>query len=155
MKGSRAVLAYQHRLEDTFRRVSQIPPTDMEVLADFARYLCVLVSGFIEVAVSELASEYCTKRSSPQVARYTARQLQRFQNINSQRLIELVDAFESKWREDLEAFLQGGRKDAIDAVVSLRNRVAHGDQVTITYRAIADYFVAVKEVVDFLVRRFA
>lgn len=155
MKGSYAVSAYQRRLEDTFRRVSQIPSTEMEVLADFARYLSVLLSGFIEVAVTELAAEYCRNRSVPEVARYAGRQLQRPQNLNSQRLMELVEAFDKGWRDELEQFLEGERKEAIDAVVNLRNRVAHGDSVTVTYRTVSEYFSAVKEVIDFLTRRFA
>ena len=32
---------------------------DAEIQSDLARYLCVLVSGFVETAVAELAIEHC------------------------------------------------------------------------------------------------
>jgi hypothetical protein len=149
------VAAMQARLDATFQRVSSLPPGDLEVRSDFARHLCILVSGFVENAMAAMTMSYCRARSQPSVANYAGAQLRRLQNLNSERLLQVVGAFEQRWREDLGTFLDGPRKDALDSVLGLRNQIAHGASVGLTYVRIREYYTRVKEIVAFLGDRFA
>ncbi len=154
MPGPREVAAMQARLDATFQRVASLSTTDLEVRSDFARYLCILVSGFVEHAVTALTIRYCRERSQPAVANYAGTQLSRLQNLNSERLMQVVGAFERQWREDLTTFLDGPRKDALDSVLGLRNQIAHGESVGLTYVRIREYYLRVKEIIRFLEERF-
>lgn len=99
------LVATRRRLDAAFARFSQLQGTDLELQADYAKYLCILVSGYVEVAVSELAIEHCEKRSTPSVHSYISSQLDKLQNVKAERLLQLLGSFDAKWRVDLEAFL--------------------------------------------------
>lgn len=153
MAGDREVAAMQARLDATFQRVESLSSVDLEVRSDFARYLCILVSGFVENAVTALTIGYCRERSHPTVANYASTQLSRLQNLNSERLTQVVGAFEREWREDFTRFLDGPRKDALASVLGLRNQIAHGESVGVTYVRIREYYLRVKEIIRFLGER--
>ena len=154
MRGRAAVAVLQNRLDAAFARATALVGQDLEVSSDFARYLCVLVSGFIEAAVAELAIEHCRSRADVRVNRYAARQLARLQNLKTERLLQLMGAFDPDWLNDLERFVDGPRKDAIDSVIDLRNKIAHGDSVGLSYQRISEYYERVKEVVEFIAQKF-
>ncbi|MBZ0145793.1 MAG: hypothetical protein K8F56_19700 [Rhodocyclaceae bacterium] len=128
---------------------------DPEHQADYAKYLCILVSGFVETAFEELAIEHCRRRASPTVLSFAARKLARPQNLKAEPLLRLLGSFEASWRVELEGFLAGERKDALDSLVDLRNKIAHGDTVTVSLIAVKRYYKAVREVVEFIENRFA
>src|SRR5262245_60551686 len=150
MAGNHEVAGMQARLDATFQRVDYLGAADLELRSDFARYLCILVSGFVENAVTALTMRYCDARSHLTVASYAGVQLSKIQNLNSERLVQVVGAFERRWREELIVFLEGPRKDALDSVVSLRNQIAHGESVGVTFARIKEYYNRVKEIVAFL-----
>jgi len=147
--------AHRSRLDDVFARVKCLQDADIELQSDFARYLCVLVSGFVETAVSKIASEFCRKRSATQVANYADTQLNRLQNVKTEKLLQLVGGFDPAWRRSTEQFMEGARKDALDSVVNLRNKIAHGESVGITYARISEYYTRIKETVTFLEQKFS
>jgi hypothetical protein len=45
-------------------------------------------------------------------------------------------------------FLVDERKDAVDSVVSLRNSIAHGQSVGITYIRVLRYYEQIQKVID-------
>jgi len=53
MTGRAAVLSDQQRLDAIFARARTLQH-DPELLSDFARYLCILVSGYLEKSLAEL-----------------------------------------------------------------------------------------------------
>jgi len=148
-------LATRRRVDAAFARASTVAAAYIEVLSDFAKYLCILVSGYVEVAVSELAIQHCRVRAAPTVYTYAASQLDRLQNLNAERLLQVVGSFDPTWRTTLESFIAGQRKDALDSIVDLRNRIAHGESVGVTLQRIRDYYASIKEIVDFLEKQFA
>jgi hypothetical protein len=150
MRGRSQVHILQKRLDSTFDRIRQIQTHDLEIHSDFARYLCILVSGFIETAIEELAVDHCRQRASITVSSYTTRQLSRIQNLKTEKILQFIGAFDTNWREELKDFMEGPRKDAINSVVELRNKIAHGESVGVTYARINSYYQLVKEVIDFL-----
>lgn len=154
MLGRTLVATHRARLESTFVRIQSLSAEDLEVRSDFARYLCVLVSGFVETAISELAAEYCQRYSAPTVSNYAQNQLARLQNVKSERLLQLIGSFDPKWRIELEKFIDGARKDALDSVVDLRNKIAHGESVGVTYVRIREYYQRIAEIIDYVHLKF-
>jgi hypothetical protein len=50
----------------------------------------------------------------------------------------------------LAAETVGARKDAVDSVVNNRNRIAHGENVGISYVRIKEYYDRVVEVIELI-----
>lgn len=124
---------------------------DLELLAHWAKYLCVLVAGFVENSLQEVFSEFVTSSSSRAVTRFTTRALRNIQNPKTQRFIEVSGAFDDSWRAPLEAFVaENGRKDAIDSIMANRHLIAHGEDSGITLARVKDYLDKCVEVIDFI-----
>jgi len=147
MTGRAQVDREKQRLDNTFKRASGIKE-DLELSADFARYLCVLVSGFLEQAVIEILFEYTRQRSAESIQRYVGSKLRRFTTANAQNVTDLVGSLDPDWQVDLRAYLVDEHKDAVDSVVNIRHAVAHGRFVGVTMASVNRYYQRVKEVVD-------
>jgi hypothetical protein len=147
MRGAVEASRLRSRLKAVFGRARSLGDVDAEILSDYARYLCVLVSGFVETAIEELAIEHCRIRSSPTVHRYTSSQLARIQNLNATKLLQLISSFDKQMHDELSLFLDGPRKAALDSVLNLRNAIAHGESVSLSMGRIIDYFEKIDEIV--------
>ena len=139
MSGRATVHSLRTRLGAAFERAKAIRD-DLELSSDLARYLCILVSGYLEQAVRELTLEYVRQRSHPSVQRYVEAHLNRVTNVNSQRLVTLLGSFDPDWRKDMELYLIDELKDAVDSIVSLRNSISHGHSVGVTIVRVVDYY---------------
>lgn len=146
MTGRAEVERQRQKLDATFKRASSIGG-DVELLSDFARYLCVLVAGFLEQAVIELVLEHVRNHSHTSVQRHVEQHLRQFTSAKSQRIIDLIGGFDPDWRKDLEAYLVDEYKDAVDSVVDLRHTISHGRSVGVTIARVQDYYGRVKHVV--------
>ena len=147
MTGRAEVNRRRQQLDTAFSRARGLE-ADTELLSDFARYLCVLVSGFVEQATIELLIEYVRIHSDPPIQRHVERSVRHLANLKAQRLIEVVGAFDPNWRGALETFIVDEYKDALDGIVDLRNGVAHGRDVGVTLRRVDDYYTRVKKIID-------
>jgi hypothetical protein len=144
-----AVTSSKQRLDDLFKKISALP-ADGELLAHWARYLCVLVSGFIDTSVSEIYIEYASKQASPSIRNYVESRLLSLQNLNMQKIISLAGIFNSTWAEELTQSTNGERKDAIDSILNNRNKIAHGKYSGITYTSIRDWYDKAVEVIELI-----
>lgn len=147
--GRSEVARLRTRLDATFKR---IPPATVgsEVQSDYAKYLCVLVSGFLENAVVALSLDFIQKRSGPEITSYLERHLHHWTNPNTDRISKLLGSFSSIWRADLDAYLIDERKATINSLVALRHKIAHGESVSTSLSQVKDYYRIVLEVVDHL-----
>lgn len=137
----REVERLRTRLDRAFTRVRGLPAsTDTELSADLARYLCVLVAGFVETSLFEFVSEHARTRAQPQIQRFVESRTRRIQNVKFQKLCDLMGAFSSAWRIDLEAFADPEQRDALNSVVSTRNEIAHGGSVGITFAQLEKHY---------------
>lgn len=139
------------RLDSLFKKARSGYGSDLELQAHWARYLCVLVAGLLENAVPELYSSFAASKSSPAVARYVSRSLERVRTPKASRFLEVATSFNDAWSKELEIFLEEeGRRDAIDAVVNNRHLIAHGGQSNITLAGLEMYFRKVIKVLEFI-----
>jgi len=151
MTGRAEVGRLEKRLDSTFQRIKVLAATaDIEVQSDFARYLCVLVSGYLEKAVAELVLEHARRNGGTTLQRFVELKTRRFMNADAQHLMELLGNFHPEWRRDLEKFLIDDIRDAVNSVVGLRNSIAHGGASEITYHRISGYYERIKKVVTYI-----
>jgi hypothetical protein len=132
----------RHRL--TIQRVldrgKALDPGD-PIRADLAKFVCVLVSGYIEQTMKRLVLIHCTNRgAAPTVQRHVEKQLKRFQNALVFRIYELVNTLDPAIEEQARQLLSAEQEAAIDSVVNLRHQFAHGGQAGTSLAQQETYF---------------
>jgi hypothetical protein len=120
-----------------------------ELASHFARYLCVLLSGFAEQSAKELVTHYCRTSSNPKIQRYVGQQLKRLRNIDHEKLKQLVESFDLQWWAALTDKYPD-ELSAFDSVATLRNNISHGGDAGITLATVKQYFEQVSVVLDAL-----
>lgn len=141
------VTTLKKRLDATFERVKHVGQ-DTELQSDFARYLCVLVSGYIEQSIVQIILEHAREKDAPTLERFVERKTKRFANAKVSRIQELLGDFDPEWRKELDELLGDEQKDAVDSVVNQRNIIAHGGSVEVTYLRIRTYYQQAQCVID-------
>ena len=138
----------RQRLDATFKRARELP-AEAEYLSDFARYLCVLVCGFLEQATTELLLEYTRENCDDErILLRMERTLRRITNLNAEALLTTLGNFDSEWRNTLQIFLIDEFKDSVDGIYALRNEIAHGRNVGVTMVRVGDYYARIKVVIN-------
>ncbi len=145
---------YKKRLDYLFDRAKEFAG-EPELQAHWSRYLCVLVSGFLEVAVQTLFTEYAKSKATPVVSNYVDAQVSRFQNPKMDKILELTRAFSSEWAEELDKATSGELKDAIDSIAANRHKIAHGESVGISLSRISRYYRDAVRVIDLIEAQLA
>lgn len=79
------VTRFKNQLDHLFSQVAHIEDTELQ--SHWAKYLCVLVSGFIETSIKAIYSEYVKRKAAPYVANYVGSALAGFQNPKMEKII--------------------------------------------------------------------
>lgn len=149
MSGRAEVSRLRKRLDSTFARMP-LPSTDVEVQADYAKYLCVLVSGFFENAIVALTLDFVGQRSSSEVSAFAEHQLRNWTNPNTEKVCTLLGSFSPDWRKQATDFLVDERKESINSLVALRHKIAHGESVGTSLSQVKAHYATILEVVKFI-----
>jgi hypothetical protein len=150
MKSSR-LTSQKQRLDWLIAEASMFSGEQIELQAHWARYLCILASGFLENALAEVYSAYANSCSNRFVSSFVELTLTKIQNPKTSRFLETARAFHPLWEVELEDFMEsGGRREAIDALMSNRHLIAHGKDSGITLVRVKDYIRKSIEVIEFI-----
>lgn len=153
LRGRAEVTRLRQWLDAAFKRAGDIDTTALETRSDFARYLCVLLSGFLERSTQELAHQCCRVQASPAVASYAGAQLRLFRNPNKEALLQLVRAFNAEWFEDLSRNY-ADELDAVNSVVANRHVIAHGGTLGLSLHDVTQYYRQVNRLIGRLMDLF-
>lgn len=144
------VSSAKSRLDAIFAKVDQFPNADAEILSHWAKYLCVLTSGFLEQALRLTLSDFAKRKAHPAVARHVTNSLRTLSNINGQKLLELLTSFSNEWRMAYAQTLQDRCKDHIDTLVANRHLIVHGRSVSMSLHDVKEYHRSVIAVVEWI-----
>jgi hypothetical protein len=89
------------------------------------------------------------RRSADSVAQFVERQLDYWTNPTSDKIIKLLGQFDAQWRIALEVYLVEERKEAVNSLVALRHKIAHGESVGTSLSQVKEYYTTVLDVVTF------
>jgi hypothetical protein len=146
---NKEIIRYQQRLDKLFDKIKDIQ--DIELQSHWARYLCILVSGYIETSILSIYSDYAKKKASPNVSNFVSSILDRFQNPKMNKILELVHDFNPQWEAELKNFTDGELGDSVDSIVANRHNLAHGRQnVGISYVTIKKYYQNAIKVIELI-----
>ena len=143
------IVQHKQRLDALFEKGTTLA-NDSELLSNWAKYLCVLTSGFIEESVRVLLFEYVHKRSSPEVEHFVNSRLHFFQNAKMSNILDLLGEFSSEFRTQMELLAQDELKDAVDSVVNNRHQISHGRPIGLSFMTIKDYYKRVVRTIECL-----
>jgi len=142
-------LRYKTRLDSLFRKTRDLPD-DLELQAQWARYLCILVAGFLEVSIRAIYTQYARDCAAPNVASFVATRLAKSTNLNTERIIQLSRSFNRGWGDNLEIQTEGEIKNAIDSICNNRNLIAHGRDTGISLARISSYYQEAVKLVEMI-----
>ncbi|MCH7472737.1 hypothetical protein IIA79_07295 [bacterium] len=142
-------LRVQQRLDRLFNSID-IGTLPDEMQEHWPRYLCVLVSGWIEIAVQELFTEYCRRRSDTRLHRFEQRHFSKVYNCKLGKVLDLAELFDDDWKEQLARDTAGPVKEAVNAIVTNKNKIAHGKPDNISFIRIRDYYADAKKLIAML-----
>src|SRR5260370_39203052 len=100
------------------------------------------------MAVVALVMEHARNSGGPTLQRFVELKTRHFANANTRKLQELLGCFDRDWQVALDSFIVDELKSALDSVVALRNRIAHGESVGVTYSQISNYYVRAQKVIE-------
>ena len=109
------------------------------------------MSGFVEKSVTELLVAFAGREGSPVLQGYVEKSLRRRSaNVNKERLLQLLGAFDADWRTEYDAFVTDEREAALNSVVTLRNGIAHGEFSTLSLGRMREYWRSIEKIIDHL-----
>lgn len=140
---SQEINKHKQKLDDLFKKVSSLDSVsaEAEMKSHWARYLCILVSGFIESSVVRILSDFaCSHTKSVSLDNFVKRKIQ-ISNPKMGKVLELVSMFSNDWREIIEKETEGKLSESINAIYGNRIKIAHGEgNSDITFSRISSYY---------------
>ncbi|MFY9317671.1 MAG: HEPN domain-containing protein [Burkholderiales bacterium] len=125
-------------------------PDAVAVQADYARHLCVLISGHIEKSVLDIAVEYSMGKTAAPIRSYLESSLSRLTNVDKDRLLQVVGSFDATWRERTDKYVIDEKLAALNSIVGLRNNIAHGGAAAVSLGQVERYWASIQEIMDFV-----
>jgi len=141
------IVKNKQRLDDLFSRITFFAD-NFELRAQWARYLCILVAGFVETSIRAIYIQYSSERAEPRVANYVSSRLKRFTNPNMEDILSLAANFDPTWRERIDNSVDSELKDAVDSIMALRNPIAHGVNTGISYIRVKEYYTRIIRLIE-------
>ena len=129
--------------------------SSIEGQAQWAKYVCVLVSGFIEQAMKEILISYSSRKSAPAVHRYIEKTWPSSKNMNVGAIAEILGKFDQSWEVSFLDWLNASieRKATINNIITWRNNIAHGNESNttgVTMSSVKNGFSCACKLVEFV-----
>lgn len=149
-----AILRLERDIEALLQRAATADAAE-ELSGDLCRYASVRICGYLEQSLVECARSLCEANSGGTVQEFALSWLEKAPNPRVDALIGLVRRFSAKWATELEAFLDENEYGTrINALVGIRNDIAHGKNQGVSLIRAREYFDVARQVVGFLLARF-
>lgn len=151
MRASAPRHTYKARLE----KLAQKTPDEPEDQADWAKYLSVLVSGYLEQALKEILLEFAGRHEANRLQQYIAGTWPESRNMKTANIKEILNHFDQGWAARFDEWIVTGDqyKSEINSLIASRNDIAHGKEANttnVTLRSTRNRLRIALELVEFL-----
>ena len=142
---------YRARLEELARKT----PDEPEEQADWAKYLSVLVSGYLEQSLKEILLEFVDRHDANRLQQYIAGTWPESRNMKSANMREILNHFDPSWATRFDDWITAGDqyKSELNSLIASRNDIAHGKEANttnVTLRSMRNRLRIALELVGFL-----
>lgn len=149
--GAAARVAYRSRLTELAKRKIEEP----EEQAHWAKYLSVLISGYLEQSVKEILLEFTASHEAIRLGHYIKATWPESRNMKTSNIKDILEQFEHSWGVRFVEWLAANDqyKSEINSLIGSRNDVAHGKEANttnVTLRSTKQRLQIAFEVVDYL-----
>jgi hypothetical protein len=129
-KGAKARVLYRAKLIE----LSLVKPEGPEEQSHWAKYLCILISGYLEQSVKEVLFEFGTSQKSPKLSNYIETSWPKSRNMNIDVIREILGKFDANWQSGFSTWLgsDDSLKRNMEALMRSRNDIAHGKEANTT-----------------------
>lgn len=86
--------------------------------------------------------------SDPYISNFVNSRLERTLNPNRGAMLSLIGEFSSEWSEPIRAAIKNELGTSLDSIVSNRNNIAHGQDVSLALHDLQKYFDHAQKVVE-------
>lgn len=140
------------KIKDLIKSTQNSTGDNFELQGHWGKYLCVLSSGFLENAISEVYIGFVDNSSSPQVASFAGSTLKKIQNPKAKKFVEIASMFKKEWGQGIEDFYDSDPsiKDAIDSIMTNRHLIAHGKATSVSVVRVNDYLQKSIQLIEFI-----
>lgn len=125
-----------------------------EVQAHWAKYACILISGYIEQSTKEILLGYADGTSARRVQKYLKATWPSSKNMKSSAISEILRSFDDTWETQFQTWVEHGeRRKELNETIQWRNDIAHGKEANtnnVTLASVRTKFSVAKELVTFL-----
>lgn len=137
---------YIRKLDSEFLQAKNLDEEYQEV---YSRYLCIRISGLVEVALKEkLLSFVEDRRSHPVINEYIQNAVREITNLRASKISTILGNFSKEWKQKFDEGITESQKDALGNVYKLRNNIAHGRNDNISLRTLEDYYKEIKDAIE-------
>jgi hypothetical protein len=146
---TKSIIAERDRIEALFKKI-KVFSSDPELSSHWARYLCVIVNGFIENCIRDFFHLYTERRAGHEIVSYVSSKLYRdSHNPKYGVILQIAGNFDPILCQELEK-VEEDIKEAINSVVNNRHKIAHGESVGLSYSQIDEYYGKIKKFIEIL-----
>ena len=140
------------KLDNLFEQV-ELLREDIEMRSQWAKYLCVLVSGLLEASIRLIYLNYAVSKSQANIVSFVESNLSKFQNAKAHKIKELIGSFNKEWENEFERVVikeSDELKESINSIVANRHLIAHGEDVTITFVSVRKHYKNIIRVLELI-----
>lgn len=142
---------YRARLEELAKKT----PDEPEEQADWAKYLSVLVSGYLEQSLKEILLEFAGRHNASRLHQYITGTWPESRNMKTTNIREILNHFDPNWAMGFDGWIANGGqyKSELNSLISSRNDIAHGKEANttnVTLRSTRNRLSIAFELVEFL-----
>jgi hypothetical protein len=134
------------KLDGVFKSSEKVD--DDEIRSHFAKYLCVLTSGYIEESIRIIIKNYVHNNASTNVRNHFNSLTDNLTNLKIEKIDNYLSSFNPLWKNQFDDLLTDEEKDAINSIIANRHLIAHGRNVGISYVNVKNWFTCSKRVIE-------
>ncbi len=128
---------------------------EVELRSDLARYSCIRLAGYLEQSLLSCGQAVSSRLAHAQARRFAESHLGKSFNPKQGAIADFVGRFDQSWRDEVEMLLaESERGGTINALVGIRNQLAHGASQGVSIERVEEYRIVVEELVEFALARF-
>ena len=120
----------KEQIKEVFKHLNEAKDDNLK--SHLAKYLCVLISGYIEKKISTIIITEIDKKIPKRINNYVTNDIRTLTNANFKKIKNLFNKFDSKWGTNFEnelerySFVEGTLRGSLDYIISQRHTIAHG-----------------------------
>lgn len=123
------------------------------IQSQLVRYGCVLACAAIEQAIRDATSSYAARVGDARLRKFVSEMLSRGQNPSPSYIGEVLSRFDISWGVHITKFIADEvGEDKIKSIVSNRNRIAHGESVSMGVASLMQWAPAARKLCLEIVR---